>query len=191
MDYQGVRNEVRYDPAWIKRPGQALDDHGLQRVKIVAADLWPPEDQWVIAQDKHLVLCSTFHSTKAMNEVFKTMKAGMSPELRQRTDKLKAAGLFGCGKGYEKNRYPSEYMGAAWGEGHWVRPVLAGIQWSRSAIMVAVVLTSKCTWDETACSTQLAQLWPVSVWQHLRHGKPAVAQRPFHPRGRLRDQGCR
>jgi len=51
MDYQGVRNEVRYDPAWIKRLRQALDDHGLGQVKIVAADLWPPEDQWVIAQD--------------------------------------------------------------------------------------------------------------------------------------------
>ncbi len=51
MDYQGVRNEVRYDPAWIKRLRQALDDNGLRRVKIVAADLWPPEDQWVIAQE--------------------------------------------------------------------------------------------------------------------------------------------
>ncbi len=67
---------------------------------------------------KHLVLCSTFHSTKAMNEIFETMKTGMSPELRQRIDKLEAAGLFGCGKGYEKNRYPSEYMVAAWGEGY-------------------------------------------------------------------------
>ncbi len=67
---------------------------------------------------KHLVLCSTFHSTREMNEVFKAMKAGMSPELRERIDKLEAAGLYGCGKGYEKNRYPSEYMVAAWGEGY-------------------------------------------------------------------------
>jgi len=66
----------------------------------------------------HLVLCSTFHSTKKMNEVFKTMKANMSSDLRERIDKLEAAGLYGQGKDYEKNRYPSEYMVAAWGEGY-------------------------------------------------------------------------
>ena len=66
----------------------------------------------------HLVLCSTFHSTRGMNEVFKTMKAKMSPELRERIDKLEAAGLYGHGKIYERNRYTSEYMVAAWGEGY-------------------------------------------------------------------------
>jgi proline iminopeptidase len=66
----------------------------------------------------HLVLCSTFHSTRRMNEVFKTMKARMPAELRERIDKLEAAGLYGHGKDYEKNRYPSEYMVAAWGEGY-------------------------------------------------------------------------
>jgi proline iminopeptidase len=66
----------------------------------------------------HLVLCSTLHSTKQMNEVFKAMKAKMSPDLRERIDKLEAAGLFGHGKDYEKNRYASEYMVAAWGEGY-------------------------------------------------------------------------
>jgi len=66
----------------------------------------------------HLVLCSTFHSTRQMNEVFKTMKARMPSELRERIDKLEAAGLYGHGKDYEKNRYPSEYMVAAWGEGY-------------------------------------------------------------------------
>lgn len=66
----------------------------------------------------HLVLCSTFHSTKQLNEVFNTMKAKMSPELRGRIDKLERAGLFGQGKDYEKNRYPSAYMVAAWGEGY-------------------------------------------------------------------------
>jgi proline iminopeptidase len=66
----------------------------------------------------HLVLCSTFHSTRGMNEVFKTMKAKMSPELRQRIDKFEAAGLFGHGKPFEQNRYPSDYMTAAWGEGY-------------------------------------------------------------------------
>jgi proline iminopeptidase len=66
----------------------------------------------------HLVLCSTFHSTKQMNEVFRTMKAKMPSDLRERIDKLEAAGLYGHGKDYEKNRYPSEYMVAAWGEGY-------------------------------------------------------------------------
>ena len=66
----------------------------------------------------HLVLCSTFHSTKGMNEVFKTMKAKMPPDLKERIEKLEAAGLYGHGKVYERNRYPSEYMVAAWGEGY-------------------------------------------------------------------------
>jgi len=66
----------------------------------------------------HLILCSTFHSTRQLNEVFKIMKAKMAPELRQRIDKLEQAGLYGKGKDYEKNRYPSEYMVAAWGEGY-------------------------------------------------------------------------
>jgi proline iminopeptidase len=66
----------------------------------------------------HLVLCSTFHSTRELNEVFKTMKAKMAPELRERINKLERAGLFGHGKDYEKNRYPSEYMVAAWAEGY-------------------------------------------------------------------------
>ena len=67
---------------------------------------------------EHLVLCSTFHSTHQLNEVFKTMKAKMAPELRERIEKLEQAGLFGQGKDYEKNRYPSAYMVAAWGEGY-------------------------------------------------------------------------
>jgi proline iminopeptidase len=66
----------------------------------------------------HLVLCSTFHSTRQLNDVFKTMKAKMTPELRQRIERLEHTGLFGQGKDYEKNRYPSEYMVAAWGEGY-------------------------------------------------------------------------
>jgi proline iminopeptidase len=66
----------------------------------------------------HLILASTFSSTKAMNEVFVRMREKMSPELRERIDKLEAAGLFGHGKDYEKNRYTSEYMIAAWGEGY-------------------------------------------------------------------------
>ncbi|MEA2692959.1 MAG: proline iminopeptidase [Acidobacteriota bacterium] len=66
----------------------------------------------------HLVLSSTFASTRAMNDVFTRMKAAMAPELRQRIDKLEAAGLFGQGKDYEKGRYPNDYMVASWGEGY-------------------------------------------------------------------------
>src|SRR6266851_46011 len=45
----------------------------------------------------HLLLCSTFHSTKQLNEVFRTMKAKMATELRQRIERLEQAGLFGHG----------------------------------------------------------------------------------------------
>jgi proline iminopeptidase len=67
---------------------------------------------------EHLILCSTFHSTRELNEVFKTMKAKMAPELRKRIQRLETAGLFGKGKDFEKNRYPTAYMVAAWGEGY-------------------------------------------------------------------------
>ena len=66
----------------------------------------------------HLVLCSTFCSTKALNAVFANMKKKMKPELRQRIDKLEAAGLYGHGKDYAKGRYTEAYMTAAWGEGY-------------------------------------------------------------------------
>lgn len=67
---------------------------------------------------KHLVLCSTFHSTAAMNEVFEEIKAAMAPELRDRIDAMERDGLFGHGRDYEKNRYTDAYMKAAWGEGY-------------------------------------------------------------------------
>src|SRR2546425_7392992 len=66
----------------------------------------------------HLILGSTWSSTKAMNEVFVRMKQHMTNELSDRIAKLEAAGLFGHGKDYEKNRYTAEYMIAAWGEGY-------------------------------------------------------------------------
>lgn len=66
----------------------------------------------------HLILCSTFPSTREMNEVFARMKEKMTPELRQRIDSQEQAGLFGHGQDYEKNRYPNDYMIAAWGEGY-------------------------------------------------------------------------
>ena len=66
----------------------------------------------------HLVLCSTFHSTQALNEVFVRMKEKMPAELRARIEKAEKAGLFGHGKEFERGRYTSAYMIAAWGEGY-------------------------------------------------------------------------
>lgn len=66
----------------------------------------------------HLILCSTLHSAKKMNEVFKKMMENMTPELRARIETMEKAGLFGHGKDYEKGRYTNEYMIAAWGEGY-------------------------------------------------------------------------
>ncbi len=66
----------------------------------------------------HLILCSTFHSTKEMNGVFRQMMEKMTPELRARIQKMESAGLYGHGKAFEKNRYTEEYMSAAWGEGY-------------------------------------------------------------------------
>jgi len=72
----------------------------------------------------HLILASTFSSTKRLNEFFQEMKAKMTPEVRDRIDALEKQGLFGHGKDYEKNRYPAEYMVAAWGDGYF--PFLYG-----------------------------------------------------------------
>ena len=57
-------------------------------------------------------------STRALNEVFRKMKARMPAELRGRIDRMEAAGLYGRGKAFEQNRYSSDYMTAAWGEGY-------------------------------------------------------------------------
>jgi proline iminopeptidase len=72
----------------------------------------------------HLILCSTFHSTSKMNQVFQKMKENMNPELRARIDKMEHDGLYGHGKDFEKSRYTNEYMIAAWGEGYF--PYLYG-----------------------------------------------------------------
>jgi len=66
----------------------------------------------------HLLLCSTFHSTRSLNDVFVKMKAAMPPELRVRIDAMEKVGLYGHGSDYEKNRYTDDYMKAAWGEGY-------------------------------------------------------------------------
>jgi proline iminopeptidase len=66
----------------------------------------------------HLILASTFHSTRQLNDVFTHMMAAMAPELRGRIEALEKAGLYGHGKDFEKNRYTTPYMVAAWGEGY-------------------------------------------------------------------------
>jgi proline iminopeptidase len=66
----------------------------------------------------HLILCSTFSSTSMMNEVFVKMKENMTPELRERINKMESEGLYGHGLPYEQNRYTDEYKIAAWGEGY-------------------------------------------------------------------------
>jgi proline iminopeptidase len=72
----------------------------------------------------HLLLCSTFHSTSKMNAVFQKQLAAMPPTTRDKILGLERDGLFGKGKDFEKNRYPTEYMMAAWGEGYF--PYLYG-----------------------------------------------------------------
>ena len=66
----------------------------------------------------HLILCSTFPSTSQMNGVFDKIKEKMSPELRERINKMEKEGLFGHGLPYEQGRYTKDYMIAAWGEGY-------------------------------------------------------------------------
>ncbi len=66
----------------------------------------------------HLILASTFSSTRAINEVFVRMKKNMPADVRERINKMEAEGLYGHGKDYEKNRYTTEYMTAAWGDGY-------------------------------------------------------------------------
>ena len=67
---------------------------------------------------KHLILCSTFASTSEMNGVFEKIKDNMTPELRDRIDRMESEGLYGHGLPYEQNRYTQDYMIAAWGEGY-------------------------------------------------------------------------
>ena len=66
----------------------------------------------------HLILASTWSSTVELNKGFVRMKEKMPPELRQRIDKMEAEGLYGHGPDYQKNRYTTDYMVAAWGEGY-------------------------------------------------------------------------
>jgi proline iminopeptidase len=57
----------------------------------------------------HLILNSTFSSTREMNEVLARQKAQMPPKKLARLNQLEAAGLFGKGEPWEHGRYSSEY----------------------------------------------------------------------------------
>ena len=66
----------------------------------------------------HLILGSTFASTKEINEALAKMKSEMNPVERDRVNALEAAGLFGKGELWEHGRYPEEYAKLAWGKGY-------------------------------------------------------------------------
>jgi proline iminopeptidase len=66
----------------------------------------------------HLILGSTFASTRELNEALARMKANMDPKDRERLNALEAAGLFGKGEIWEHGRYPEEYAKLAWGKGY-------------------------------------------------------------------------
>lgn len=65
-----------------------------------------------------LILCSTFHTTRAINKALADIKAAMDPELRARIEKMEKDGLYGKGQRWQWGRYPDEYMKAAWAEGY-------------------------------------------------------------------------
>src|SRR5437868_9870665 len=52
----------------------------------------------------HLILGSTFSSTKAMNDVLARIKQNIPSDARERVNKMESEGLYGHGKDYEKNR---------------------------------------------------------------------------------------
>jgi len=72
----------------------------------------------------HLILNSTFASTKEMNAVLAREKAQMPPDKLKRLDELEKAGLFGKGAPWERGRYSDEYEKLAWGWGYF--PFLYG-----------------------------------------------------------------
>jgi proline iminopeptidase len=67
---------------------------------------------------RHLILNSTFASTKEMNAVLAREKAAMPADKLARLNELEQAGLFGKGPPWEHGRYPAEYETLAWGWGY-------------------------------------------------------------------------
>ena len=72
----------------------------------------------------HLILASTFSSTRAFNEVLARLKQAMPADRRARLEALEKAGLFGQGEIWERGRYTDEYAKLAWGLGYF--PALYG-----------------------------------------------------------------
>ncbi|MGD0731956.1 MAG: proline iminopeptidase-family hydrolase [Terracidiphilus sp.] len=72
----------------------------------------------------HLILNSTFRSTREMNEVLAREKAQMPADKLKRLNELEHAGLFGKGEIWEHGRYTAEYENLAWGPGYF--PFLYG-----------------------------------------------------------------
>jgi len=66
----------------------------------------------------HLILASTFASTREINEALAREKAAMDPEHRARLEELEKAGLFDKGRPWEHGRYSAEYADLAWGWGY-------------------------------------------------------------------------
>ena len=72
----------------------------------------------------HLILASTFSSTRALNEALARLKQAMPADKRARLEALEKAGLFGKGETWEHGRYSDEYAKLAWGVGYF--PALYG-----------------------------------------------------------------
>lgn len=66
----------------------------------------------------HLILASTFASTKQLNAALAKIKSEMAAKDRARLEELEAAGLFGKGEPWERGRYTEEYAKLAWGVGY-------------------------------------------------------------------------
>ncbi len=66
----------------------------------------------------HLILGSTFPSTKELNDALAKMKSEINPKDLQRLNTLEAAGLFDKGEPWEHGRYSEEYAKLAWGIGY-------------------------------------------------------------------------
>src|SRR5580692_904356 len=69
----------------------------------------------------HLVLASTFASTKEMNQVLQRIKNQMPANKLALTNAIEKAGLFGKGAAWEHGRYPETYATLAWGDGYFPR----------------------------------------------------------------------
>lgn len=69
----------------------------------------------------HLILASTFDSTRELNRVLAELKAKIDPEHLKRIEELEKEGLFGKGRAWERGRYPAEYVQlvGAWAYYQW------------------------------------------------------------------------